>query len=59
MFIATGFSSSISMFETTGNLETSAASFCWDVVVVACVLVSVDSRPCGTAAIFGEESATI
>ena len=29
------------------------------VVVVVLILVPVDSRPCGTAAIFGEKSATI
>ena len=43
----------ISSFQTTENLETSAASSYWVVVVVS-VLVPVDSRPCGTAAIFRE-----
>ena len=58
LFSATVFSSSISSFEITRNLEKSAASYCC-VVVVVLVLVPVDSRPCGTAAIFEEKSATI
>ena len=47
LFTATDLSSSISLFETTENLETSAASSCWVVVVVVVVLVlvPVDSRP--------------
>ena len=61
LFAATDLSSSISSFETTGNLETSAAlSYCVVVVVVVVFrLVPVDSKTCGTAAIFGEKSATI
>ena len=59
LFATTDLSSSISSFETTGNLETSAASSCCVVVVVVVVVLVLDSRPCGTAAIFGEKSATI
>ena len=55
MVTATDLNSSISFFETTENLETSAASSCFVVAVVVVLgLVPVDSRPCGTAAIFGE-----
>ena len=49
-----GLSSSISSFETTGNLETSAASSC------CCFgLGSGGLEIGGTAAIFGEKLATI
>ena len=58
LFTVAHLSSSISSFETAESLETSAASSCWLGVVVL-ALVPVDSRPCGTAAIFGEKSATI
>ena len=56
---AADLSSSISSFETAENLETSAGALsCW-VVVVVLALVPVESRPCGTAAIFREKSAII
>ena len=58
LFTAADLSSSISSFETAENLETSAASSCW-VVVVVLVLALVDSRPFRSAAIFREKSATI
>jgi len=51
LFTATDLSFSISSFETTANLEMSAASSCWVVVAVVLVLIPVDSRQFGTAAI--------
>ena len=60
LFTAADLSSSISLFETTENLETSSASSWWVVaVVVVLVLVPVDSRPCGTAEYLVLKSADI
>ena len=54
-FLSFGLSSSISSFETTGNLETSTASSC-----CCCFAFGSDGLEIGgTAAIFGEKLATI
>jgi len=59
LFTTTDVSFSVSLFETTGNLETSAGSSCQVVFVIVLVLFPVGLRPFGAAAIFREKSKTI